>query len=472
MSSNYISHLYTSFHDPRTFNQVIIQFITLRIGTNAAAGHLTTLRRLPRLAQITFIITFAFIPTLPLAAILYRLCLCLYVSFTQPWPQDTLGYLAYLFSAVLGVNASIENVDEDQISNDDSIGLLEWGFESYQRISNGWTWKTTGRILVLVALLAQPLAAVILWARRLSCPLETMSQDLLGTPFYSLNESISVTAFDTMNSAYAIGGVLTALTSIAISLCNWSWQVMDIKLEGKPWQRSIEPSGIKRSHLDWRYEILFAAGMFLAINHQARSRMYLILTGPNERFKTYDPTGIFSFLSILAPTPFLAVYLAHGDFTALRWRSGKVRLIIYSFTLFTFDLLPLLFANIDFVAFHQCEQADSYCRSPLQHWKDTWSDKMWSFWARLLVMEAKETGVMTTHSGADRAMTSKFWSVLFFLFRIFVGFFHLSTAAAFGCLSVPAAYAPTAPLFFIVWVAFFFVFGVFSNWGNGVNRGD
>jgi hypothetical protein len=381
MASSYV------FTDPRTLNNVLMQFIAIRVGTIGAVGHLTTLRGLSSKDRIAAVLGFIILPTVPLVALLYRIVLCGYVACTRRWPADKWGYVAYLFSAMLDVKATAHN---DIGGEESGIDLLEVSYQSLQRVSPGWGLRKVARVIMLVSLLAQSLASTIICLRRLSLKDDMLLAYLRDKQFdfYMATSCIgyylytTVATFDMWNMIYALGGIVTTITSLVISVNGWNWELDENALTGRVMLPSI--ASVFRQSL-----LLFS---FLAANFyylQSRggvslwflkSEFFYLLAVPIATIAVFFGSSLAG-ISAVSTWLYLRTDLPGSrrsrEIVISHSASKTTSAYLYTLGTLLFSLI-FYFSITDMKVIQSCIAGEG-CTYPLYLWKDPWSDKLWTY---------------------------------------------------------------------------------------------
>lgn len=369
----------------RKLYEVIIQFVAIRIGTILLVGHLTTLRGLSKKEQLYHVAYFIISPLFPLVYLVSRFTRVVYIACKRPWPDDKLGYLAYLFSMVLDMKATTIDYGE---AKDSGIDLFNAPYSHLQRVSTSWSLLTLARVFGLLVGLAQSAASATICLRRMTLPRDM----IVGSIQPVSNSSTCVTCWveayswtpavatpDSWNFLYAIGGLVTVTISLAISICGWSWEI----------QRNS-------SHIDTTHdlELLKLLGVSSAYSSIIVSAFYWF--GPrNSLFSTW--LSEFSFSELWAPVigtvfgillstlillpktekpAFLRKLVA--QFFPLEAYTGI--LIGYGYGGGIVQFCFMLWGCImDMKELNRCQAVGSGCNFPLISWKDPWSDKLWTF---------------------------------------------------------------------------------------------
>ncbi|PVH74602.1 hypothetical protein DL98DRAFT_658674 [Cadophora sp. DSE1049] len=271
MSASQASRLIwlTFFEDPRTFQQILVSFFAIRISIIAAAGHLTSMRNLGSQSQLIRVLGFAVMPTLPIANLAYRALLVLSVHITRHSlpSQRTRSALEarfpYYISSILGSRATVEGASLAE-SESSSVDLLEKHPTDLIRTTQSRNLRWISRLLVMSAILAQGIAAVTIWSRRtfptLADDIDMWTMMYMGWPSMKHKSA----AFDVFNGAYAIGGIVTIIHSILLSVCNWKWQYRNpSNLSNQSDRRSLEYG--TESHQNFGRELQLATVLFIAV---------------------------------------------------------------------------------------------------------------------------------------------------------------------------------------------------------------
>jgi len=187
----------------RSPSEVIFKTLAITTTTGIAAGHLTTLRRISRKDSADAILTVLgtlLLPALPLASIIRNS----WSAFRFLYNREQFDPMFFL-SAALGVRATEIGTDEDARL---SIPLLRADYARLLRHRKRYDSRWVGRMMVLLLFAAQAVMTVVLARRRI--------QYEGGSAF---------TSWDVYNSRIALGGIITAVSSICLAVLNTSWHI-------------------------------------------------------------------------------------------------------------------------------------------------------------------------------------------------------------------------------------------------------
>ena len=183
----------------------LIKSLAVHLTSAASFGHLLSLRNISNggsVILLVHIIAVVLFPLLPVAQALRQLCFAMALSF-QKRPLDVRFSIA-VFCGMHATNSAQEGLNEPlrRLVEMDRSRLCR------TRAPYGYLWL--GRVVVLLALLAQYCGTILIWWRRTS-----------RAPY------VRVWAIDIRNLEVALGGCFTIFSSLVISFLNTRWKVVD-----------------------------------------------------------------------------------------------------------------------------------------------------------------------------------------------------------------------------------------------------
>ena len=390
-----INEFQTAF-DGRSIIDTCVKFIAIRAATVIAVGHLTTLRSEPPQVQKYRVGCFALLPTLPLGSVLLRglrsMQHCWKYSIRRP-ERENRGDLVYYTSATLGIWA-VESAVSGQDS-DVSWPLLGARFDALRRIPEKRDLRWFARLLVLVVFLIQDGSVVFLCCRRWA----------RGSPWMA--------AFDWWNLLYALGGAVTCVESLLLSLCNWTWQLdrplpprvqraleadepsfgnwSGISLRSRPSPDSLIEIGIAQAIMQG---LLFPAMVVLYRKPDIMIRDVVSMHGGmmNGAFKfrnwpliTMDVLFIcFWYVpatGILGPLLVFSLWYTNmiSDSRAKVLISLVLRVSVFMAWVFLSTLTVIDFWMLAACGWGEVGQKGKTCPPQPVQWKDPWADRLWAF---------------------------------------------------------------------------------------------
>jgi len=246
------------------------------------------------------------------------------------------------------------STDEDGGSG---VDLLENDFEDLIRTSESRNLRWICRLIILCALLAQTLAAVIVWSRRTFPSLagDVKLFELMGTYWEAKHKSA---AFDVFNGAYAIGGMITIMNTLALSICNWKWQYTpSSSLSDRSDRRSFEYGA--DSHQNFGRELQLATILFILVTAEFWKRyLDMHLYG-----RSSVPHRILfaAFISFLFISSFWDVrtYLLRRN--ARHWAFWLLADYSKLLAVAGIFLISTVWVGLDFADYAKCHDADLDC---------------------------------------------------------------------------------------------------------------
>lgn len=382
-----------TFNDPRTFPQVLLHFVVLRIGAIIALLYFTLLQRAPRQKRGQSLLLFIFLPTFPLASIICRLFYCIRLASTKPWPSDRSGYLVYLFSAVLGLHTWTEFPSPKQplkngateikpkfSDNDESSFLLSGEFSDFQRLKCSCTallcsrFKTRsflGTVTLLSVILFHCTITFLLYIRRCSHTYLYMAKYLLqGTPPGSVEADIyanaleTISGFDQLNAIWALGGMAVATSALMLRIAGWEWKGRELG-NGSD-QKSSE--ALKLSYAELPVTLI----LYVFLTRQSWARF----------LPTWDSTHPMQ--SLVGTVVMLGggIYASYVTYCWARgkvfWKKEPTGALVSSVWIIFVTQWPVIYTVRDAWELVSCVSGGE-CPYPLFLWKDTWSDFWWVY---------------------------------------------------------------------------------------------